>query len=58
MLGFGISKPEHVNKVSRWNIDGVVVGSAFVKRLSALSLSDRINSLSDLCKSLKNATRL
>ena len=34
MLGFGISTPEHVKRILDWNIDGIVVGSAFVQRLS------------------------
>nr|QCI04018.1 Tryptophan synthase alpha subunit [Antithamnionella ternifolia] len=58
MLGFGISKPKHIEKIAKWNIDGVVVGSAFIKELSALHIDDRINSLSVLCKSLKKATIL
>ena len=56
MLGFGISKPEHIKKISQWNIDGVVVGSAFIKKLSDSKIDTRIKSLSDLCRSLKNAT--
>nr|P31204.1 RecName: Full=Tryptophan synthase alpha chain [Antithamnion sp.]CAA79757.1 tryptophane synthase [Antithamnion sp.] len=58
MLGFGISTPEHIKKIMKWNIDGVVVGSAFVKKLSALKIDDRISSISSLCKSLKKATIL
>ena len=30
-VGFGISTPEHVNKVRHWGADGVIIGSAFVK---------------------------
>ena len=30
-VGFGISSPEHVNKVRKWGADGVIIGSAFVK---------------------------
>jgi len=56
MLGFGISKPEHIKKISQWNIDGIVVGSAFVKQLSDSDLNIRIQSLSNLCSILKNAT--
>ncbi|XP_064942419.1 tryptophan synthase alpha chain-like isoform X2 [Musa acuminata AAA Group] len=32
-VGFGISKPEHVKQLSLWGADGVIVGSAIVKRL-------------------------
>ena len=34
-VGFGISTPEHVNKVREWGADGVIIGSAFVKRISS-----------------------
>ena len=30
-VGFGISTPDHVNKVREWGADGVIIGSAFVK---------------------------
>ena len=32
MVGFGISKPEHVQQVSQY-ADGVVVGSAIVRKV-------------------------
>ena len=56
MLGFGVSTPDHVETISRWSIDGIVVGSAFVKRLSKDHEDGGIESLSSLCKSLKSAT--
>lgn len=55
MLGFGISKPEHVAKIVKWNIDGIVVGSAFIKKLTNDSLDEAIYSLSGFCQSLKKA---
>ena len=39
-VGFGISTPEHVNKVREWGADGVIIGSAFVKRISTSSEHD------------------
>ncbi|GAB2213689.1 hypothetical protein Droror1_Dr00018002 [Drosera rotundifolia] len=32
-VGYGISKPEHVEQVTSWRADGVIVGSAMVKLL-------------------------
>ncbi|XP_074569547.1 tryptophan synthase alpha chain-like [Curcuma longa] len=32
-VGFGVSKPQHVEQVSSWGADGVIVGSAIVKLL-------------------------
>ena len=39
-VGFGISTSEHVNKVREWGADGVIIGSAFVKRISSSSVKD------------------
>nr|ARW64095.1 Tryptophan synthase alpha subunit [Chondria sp. (in: red algae)] len=58
MLGFGISSPEQVLKVSSWNIDAIVVGSAFVRIMSSdIENSFIINSLVSFCKSMKSAIR-
>jgi len=55
-VGFGVSKPEHVAAVARTGADGVIVGSALIDALGKDG-SD-IDSFSDLCASLANATRL
>lgn len=55
ILGFGISTKEHVLKVSQWNIDGIVIGSAFVKCLSANTQSERLSNLRTFCASINNA---
>eukprot|EP01024_Parvocaulis_polyphysoides_P012984 TRINITY_DN14966_c0_g1_i1.p1 TRINITY_DN14966_c0_g1~~TRINITY_DN14966_c0_g1_i1.p1 ORF type:complete len:300 (-),score=31.99 TRINITY_DN14966_c0_g1_i1:712-1611(-) len=34
-VGFGISKQDHVRTIKNWGADGVIVGSALVKELSA-----------------------
>ena len=58
MLGFGISSPDHVLKVSSWNIDAIVVGSAFVRIMSKdTEPSCIIKSLVSFCQSMKSAIR-
>nr|YP_009398847.1 Tryptophan synthase alpha subunit [Cliftonaea pectinata]ARW68039.1 Tryptophan synthase alpha subunit [Cliftonaea pectinata] len=37
MLGFGISNAYQVSQVSSWNIDGIVIGSAFTQIISKYS---------------------
>ena len=37
-VGFGISQPEHALQVKNWGSDGVIVGSAVVKRLSLIHI--------------------
>nr|QCI05151.1 Tryptophan synthase alpha subunit [Centroceras clavulatum] len=55
ILGFGISSPSQANQVSQWNIDGIVIGTAFIEKLSSDNKNNNINSLSLFCKSLKEA---
>lgn len=58
VLGFGISKPEHVKTVLSYDVDGVVVGSAIVKLIEQ-NLSNKLdilNKLETFCKGLKDAT--
>lgn len=46
-VGFGISSPDHVRKVAPL-ADGVIVGSAFVKRIAQIDESSRDQVLSNL----------
>ena len=55
MLGFGISSSSQVKDIAQWEIDGIVVGTAFINRLSKPSLSERLNEISSFCKSLRDA---
>ena len=56
-VGFGISTPEHVREVSR-HADGVVVGSAIVKRIAEFGTSpDLVGKLAEFVKPLAEATR-
>lgn len=57
-VGFGISTPEHAAEVSRY-ADGVVVGSAVVKRIEeATSRDDAVASVSSFVRELKQAMRV
>nr|WCH58110.1 tryptophan synthase alpha subunit [Cystoclonium purpureum f. stellatum] len=55
MLGFGISTPQQVMRISQWNIDGIVMGSAFIETMINKSPDDAVDSLGDFCKLIKSA---
>ena len=52
-VGFGISTPEHVNKVREWGADGVIIGSAFIKRISSSSEKDVVNNVGKFCNDMR-----
>jgi tryptophan synthase alpha chain len=54
-VGFGISTPEHVNKVREWGADGVIIGSAFVKRISSSNKQDVVDHVGEFCKEMRLA---
>ena len=54
-VGFGISSPEHVNKVRNWGADGVIIGSAFVKRISNCNEIEVVNQIGDFCQEMRKA---
>ncbi len=54
-VGFGISNPEQALKVKQWGADGVIVGSAFVKRLAENSPEVGLKAIGEFCQSLKVA---
>ena len=54
-VGFGISTPDHVNKVRDWGADGVIIGSAFVKRISSSSEKDVVDHIGKFCKEMRLA---
>jgi len=54
-VGYGISTPEHVNKVREWGADGVIIGSAFVKRISSSSEKDVVDHVGEFCKEMRLA---
>jgi len=54
-VGFGISTKEHVNKVRGWGADGVIIGSAFVKRISSSSEKKVVDHVGEFCKDMRLA---
>nr|ARW63671.1 Tryptophan synthase alpha subunit [Chondria sp. (in: red algae)] len=58
MLGFGISNVDQISQVSGWDIDGIVVGSAFINILSLdQDRNQNLKALGTFCKNMKNAIR-
>lgn len=60
MLGFGISNSQQVFTISRWNIDGIVMGSSFVKILAKDDNDSSVNILSklaDFCDKIKSSIK-
>ena len=54
-VGFGISSPEHVKKVRKWCADGVIIGSAFVKRISSCNEKEVVNQVGEFCQEMRRA---
>lgn len=55
MLGFGISNEEQVAKVSKWNIDGIVIGSAFINQIQQCDQEKNYRNLELFCQKIKTA---
>jgi tryptophan synthase alpha chain len=52
ILGFGISTIDHVEQVSQWDIDAIVIGSAFVQKFIDASPQETLESIKTLCSSV------
>lgn len=58
MLGFGISNVFQVSQVSHWDIDALVIGSAFTRILSSyLDNNLAVNSVGVFCNKIKSAIK-
>nr|YP_009314060.1 Tryptophan synthase alpha subunit [Izziella formosana]SCW22314.1 Tryptophan synthase alpha subunit [Izziella formosana] len=55
IIGFGISEQKHIKQIMHWDVDGIVVGSAFVNCLSESQAPHGLSLLKDLCLSMKDA---
>lgn len=57
-VGFGVSQPEQAAQLRSWGADGVVVGSAFVKRLANhQDPNDGLEAIANFCNELDQAVK-
>ena len=56
-VGFGVSEPAQAKQLRDWGADGVIVGSAIVKRLAAGTPTEGLAAVEDFCKALKAAIK-
>ena len=54
-VGFGISGSEQARQMKEWGADGVIAGSAFVKRLAQGSPTEGLQAIESLSQELKGA---
>nr|YP_009315493.1 Tryptophan synthase alpha subunit [Liagora brachyclada]SCW24151.1 Tryptophan synthase alpha subunit [Liagora brachyclada] len=54
IMGFGISQKKHVEQIIQWDVDGIVIGSAFVNCLADPNVSEGLSKLQSLCQSMKD----
>lgn len=54
-VGFGVSDPEQAKTLKDWGADGVIVGSAVVKRLATGTPAEGLQSVQEFCAALKQA---
>lgn len=52
-VGFGVSGADQVQQLRDWGADAVIVGSAFVKRLSTLAPTEALQEIAQFCRDLK-----
>nr|YP_009313449.1 Tryptophan synthase alpha subunit [Galaxaura rugosa]SCW21703.1 Tryptophan synthase alpha subunit [Galaxaura rugosa] len=58
ILGFGISQIRHVEQIVNWDIDGIVIGSAFVRYLSEDDLDNGLKKIEKFCSSVSDVINL
>ena len=56
-VGFGVSQPEQAEQLRSWGADGVVVGSAFVKRLASGDPTTGLTEVEEFCSQLNQAVK-
>ena len=55
MLGFGISNEEQIVKISSWDVDGIVMGSAFINAITQCEQVKSYKPLEIFCQKMKAA---
>lgn len=53
ILGFGISNQKQVAIISKWNIDGIVIGSAFMNIIKTSAQNMIVSNISEFCRQIK-----
>ncbi len=54
-VGFGISSSEHVRRVRDWGADGVIIGSAFIKKICDSNETEVVKNVGKFCEEMRNA---
>ena len=54
-VGFGVSDPAQAKQLKQWGADGIIVGSAIVKRLAEGSAEAGLTAVGEFCAQLKAA---
>ncbi len=54
-VGFGVSEPAQAKQLKDWGADGVIVGSAIVKRLAGGAPEEGLAAVAEFCAQLKTA---
>jgi len=54
-VGFGVSEPAQAKQLKDWGADGVIVGSAIVKRLASGTPAEGLAAIGEFCTQLKAA---
>nr|YP_010336602.1 tryptophan synthase alpha subunit [Rhodospora sordida]UNJ15008.1 tryptophan synthase alpha subunit [Rhodospora sordida] len=55
IVGFGISTREDIQLVQSWEVDGIVMGSSFVKKLFESSSDPELQNFKDYCRYVKHS---
>lgn len=56
-VGFGVSEPDQAKQLKDWGADGVIVGSAIVKRLATGTPKEGLTAVGEFCAQLKTAVK-
>ena len=56
-VGFGVSEPAQAKQLKDWGADGVIVGSAIVKRLATGAPQEGLAAVGEFCAQLKAAVK-